>query len=48
MTEKKHEVIMKITYFSKANNGGEAHRELDALLLKHGYKLEKFEHNIKE
>ena len=46
MTEKKHEINMTIIYYSKANNGGMAYRELDALLLKKGYKIENFQHTL--
>lgn len=48
MTEKKHEINMTIIYYSKANNGGMAYRELDNLLLKRGYKIEKFQHTLEE
>lgn len=46
MTKNRHKVTMTVIYYSKANNGGEAHRELDELLLSKGYKIEEFEHNI--
>lgn len=43
-----HKVILEVTYYSKANNGGRTYRELDALLLSKGYKMENFEHKLVE
>lgn len=46
MTEKRHKITLEVIYYSTANNGAKAYRELDKLLLNSGYKIEKFEHKI--
>ena len=45
-TENRHKLKLEIEYYSKANNGYQAYEEIDKLLLKHGYKITKYEHKI--